>query len=98
MPDNRGSRAVKEPTATAFAKYIDSIVPAMYPTQAALARAVGVSTATVSRWRNGMTPQLPALYALARVTGISLETLFQIAGYGRPPSGRDTPSGSEDPQ
>ena len=91
MPDRPGEQAGERSSASAFAKYIDSIIPAMYPTQAALARAVGVSTATISRWRSGTSPQMPALYALAKATGISLESLFQIAGYGRPPSGRDEP-------
>jgi transcriptional regulator with XRE-family HTH domain len=77
--------------AGSFARWLDSIVPALFPTDAALARAIGVNQSTVTRWRRGTTPQVPALYALADSTRTDISTLLKIAGYGRPASGRKEP-------
>ena len=74
--------------ASSFARWIDSIIPALFENDAALARAVGVNQSTVLRWRRGTAPQVPALYTLAEVTGTDIATLLKIAGHGRPASGR----------
>lgn len=64
------------------------MVPAIFENDAALARAVGVNQSTVLRWRRGTVPQVPALNALAEVTGTDIATLLKIAGHGQPASGR----------
>jgi len=64
-----------------FASWLDSMVPAVFDTDAALARAVGVHRSYIARWRRGVTPEVPSLLKLAKVTGMSAETLLQIAGY-----------------
>jgi hypothetical protein len=71
-----------------FGAWLDSIVPAVFPNDAALARAVGVNQSTVTRWRRGTAPQVPALYRLSEVTRTDVATLLKIAGHGRPASGR----------
>lgn len=82
-----GTRAGSGETGS-FAHWIDSVVPAIFESDAALARAVGVNQSTVLRWRRGTAPQVPALNALAEVTGTDIATLLKIAGHGRPASGR----------
>jgi len=66
---------------TPFAKWLDSIVPAVYPSDAALARELGLAQSNVTRWRRGTVPQVPALRKLARVTGTSIDLLLKVAGY-----------------
>jgi len=61
--------------------WLDSIVPAVIPTDAEFARRVGVDQSYVTRWRRGVRPQVPALVKIAKVTGTSIETLLMIAGY-----------------
>ena len=64
-----------------FALWIRSLVPGLYPSYAALARAAGTSEANVSRWRSGKTtPSVRQLAELARATGTSQDTLLRIAG------------------
>jgi hypothetical protein len=65
-----------------FSRWLDSIVPAIYETDAALARAIGTSRSNVTRWRAGIqSPSMPVLLRLAQATGTSIETLARIAGY-----------------
>jgi transcriptional regulator with XRE-family HTH domain len=67
---------------TPFAIWLDSVVvPALFPNDAALARAMDVPQTYVYRWRRGVIPQVPALAKLAKATGTSVETLLRIAGY-----------------
>ena len=66
---------------TPFAKWLDSIVPALFPSDAALARELDLAQANVSRWRRGTVPQVPALRKLAKVTGVSVDFLLRVAGY-----------------
>jgi transcriptional regulator with XRE-family HTH domain len=66
---------------TPFASWLDSIVPAVIPTDAEFARRVGVDQSYVHRWRRGRVPQVPALLKIAKATGTSIETLLAIAGF-----------------
>lgn len=69
-----------------FGHWIDGLVPAVFESEAALARAIGVPQSTVSRWRRGETrPRVEQLLTVSEVTGTSIETLVRIAGY-RPSS------------
>ena len=43
------------PTSTPLARWLDSVVPALFASDAALSRAAGVPQANVSRWRRGTT-------------------------------------------
>jgi transcriptional regulator with XRE-family HTH domain len=70
-----------QPESTALARWLESVVPALFPNYAALSRAAGVPEAYVSRWRRGTTPEVPSLIKLADATGTSIETLLRIAGY-----------------
>ena len=81
MPDDpcESTAASQEPTR--FARWLESIVPAVYESDAELARALGTSQANISRWRKGTTPQVPALLKLSRLTGTSVDVLLRIAGY-----------------
>ena len=69
------------PAETPFARWLDSVVPALYPDDSALARACDVSPSTVFRWRRGNIPKLPALLKLAAATRTSTDTLLRVAGY-----------------
>ena len=60
--------------------WLDALVPAAYPNNAALARAFGVSGSTVTRWRGGAVPQARALRAIASATGTDVSLLYKIAG------------------
>jgi transcriptional regulator with XRE-family HTH domain len=65
-----------------FAHFLDGLVPAVFESEAAFARAVGVPQSTVSRWRRGETrPRVEQLLTLSEVTGTSIEMLVRIAGY-----------------
>ena len=66
---------------TRFALWLDSIIPAVIPSDAEFARRVGVNQSYVHKWRRGRRPQVPALLKIAKVTGTSIETLLAIAGY-----------------
>jgi len=75
----RGSAS--DPQKTPFASWLDSIVPAVIPSDAEFARRLGVDQSYVTRWRRGVRPQVPALVKIAKVTGTNLETMLMIAGY-----------------
>ena len=80
--------------ATPFGKLLDSLVPAVFESEAALARKIGVPQSTVSRWRRGATrPRVEQLLTLAEVSGISIETLVRTAGY-QPPGPRGNEASS----
>ena len=65
-----------------FGRWLDGLIPAVFESEAALSRAVGVPQSTVSRWRRGETrPRVEQLLTLSEVTGTSIETLVRIAGY-----------------
>jgi transcriptional regulator with XRE-family HTH domain len=69
-------------SATRFSRWLDSLIPAAFESDAALARELGISQSTVMRWRRGKTlPSMPMLYRLARVTGTRPDILLQIAGH-----------------
>jgi transcriptional regulator with XRE-family HTH domain len=90
---DRARDAASQPQGTALARWLDSVVPALFPSDAALSRALGVPQAYVSRWRRGTTPEVPSLVKLANATGTSIETLLRIAGY-RPPADAGKDAGS----
>lgn len=81
MPDTPDQRSSADPAKTAFESWLDSIVPAVIPSDAELARRVGVNQSYVSRWRRGRRPQVQYLVKLADVTGTNLETLLRIVGH-----------------
>lgn len=85
MPDSSADKPDSEQTktrqTTPFASWLDSIVPAVIPSDAEFARRVGVDQSYVTRWRRGRRPQVPALVKIAKVTGTNIETLLMIAGY-----------------
>jgi transcriptional regulator with XRE-family HTH domain len=68
---------------TALAQFIDSLIPAVFASDSALARACGVYPSTVYRWRQGDVPKAPQLLKLAEAAGMPFETLLKIAGQGR---------------
>jgi transcriptional regulator with XRE-family HTH domain len=88
VSEGSGENPGKRPDQTSLASWLDSMVPARFPSDAALARAVGVEQSYITRWRRGVTPSLPSLLKLAKATGTSAETLMHIAGY-RPDPGED---------
>lgn len=92
MPDTQ-AEGQDSSAKTPFASWLDSIVPAVIPSDAEFARKVGVDQSYVHRWRRGRRPQVPALVKIADVTGTSLETLLRIVGYatggGNPRESRD---------
>jgi 8-oxo-dGTP diphosphatase len=79
--------AASSPQRTNFSQWLDTIVPAQFATYAELARASGVDGSLIARYRRGMIPKVPALYALAKATGTSMEHLLSVAGY-RPPGAK----------
>lgn len=83
-----GSGPVSEKTP--FASWLDSIIPAVIPSDAEFARRVGVNQSYVTRWRRGRRPQVPALVKIADVTGTNLETLLRIVGYTADPGGKSS--------
>jgi transcriptional regulator with XRE-family HTH domain len=93
MPDTQAQEPGAASEKTSFASWLDSIVPAVIPTDAEFARRVGVSQDYVTRWRRGRRPQVPALVKIADATGTSLETLLRIVGYT--PDERDSPKGGK---
>lgn len=77
-----------------FAHFLDGLLPALFESEAALAREIGVPQSTVGRWRRGETrPRVEQLLTLSEVTGTSVETLVRIAGYR--PSGRGREGGQQ---
>jgi len=81
MANAEAKGSPETPKKTPFASWLDSIVPAVIPTDAEFARRVGVDQSYVHRWRRGRVPQVPALMKISRATGTSVETLLAIAGY-----------------
>jgi transcriptional regulator with XRE-family HTH domain len=65
----------------AFGRWLDSLVPALFDSDAALARAVGVPQSTLLRWRRGTIPGGANLLKLSKATGTTVDTLLRIAGY-----------------
>jgi hypothetical protein len=66
---------------TPFAHWLDAMIPAKFRNDADFARQLGVQQAYVHRWRRGVRPQLPMLLKISKLTGTSVETLAEIAGY-----------------
>lgn len=66
---------------TPFGQWLDTVVPAVFKSDAELARALGVNQGNVTRWRKGRVPGVQSLYRLAEVTGVSMEYLMRVAGY-----------------
>ena len=81
MPDHPVGQPGPNPKKVPFASWLDSIVPAVIPSDAEFARRLGVDQSYVHRWRRGVRPQVPALMKISKVTGTSVETLLLIAGY-----------------
>lgn len=81
MPDTQDNGARSTPERTPFASWLDSIIPAVIPSDAEFARRVGVNQSYVHRWRRGRRPQVQNLIKIADVTGTKLETLLRIVGY-----------------
>lgn len=70
---------------SSFACWLGSLTPAVFKTEADLARACKVPQSTVIRWRRGETrPRVEQLLTLAEVTGTDIALLVRIAGY-KPP-------------
>lgn len=85
---DKPEQASVQPEVTNFSRWLDTIVPAMFPSDAALARAAGVPPSSLHRWRHGGLPKVPALYGLARATGASMEHLLSVTGYVGPSGSR----------
>lgn len=81
MSENQGQGSGAGPEKTPFGSWLESIVPAVIPSDAELARRVGVNQSYVSRWRRGRRPTVTNLVKLADATGTNLETLMRIVGY-----------------
>jgi hypothetical protein len=82
MPDSPSPSEATGDEHSPFARWLDGLVPAVFESEAALARAIGVPRSTVSRWRHSETrPRVEQLLTLSDVTGTSIETLVRIAGY-----------------
>lgn len=81
MPSNSPRGSASDSSRMPFASWLDSIVPALFPSDAEFARRLGVDQSYVTRWRRGVRPQVPALVKIAKVTGTNLETVLMIAGY-----------------
>jgi transcriptional regulator with XRE-family HTH domain len=79
MADTEEQRG--RPAPTKFALWLDSIIPAVIPSDAEFARRVGVYQSYVHDWRRGRRPQVASLVKIADVTGTNLETLLRIVGY-----------------
>jgi transcriptional regulator with XRE-family HTH domain len=76
VPAARGNE-----TDNAFGRWLDSVIPAIFETDASLARAIGCPQSTIHHWRRGTTPSVPYLLKLSKATGTSTDTLLKIAGY-----------------
>jgi transcriptional regulator with XRE-family HTH domain len=79
MPDDKPTAEGQQ--VTPFGQWLDTVVPAIFKTDAELARALGVNQGNVTRWRRGRVPAVQSLYKLAEVTGVSMEYLIRVAGY-----------------
>ncbi len=81
MPNKSPAGPGRDQERTPFASWLDSIIPAIFPNDAAFALALGVNQSQVHRWRRGVVPQAPTLMKMSKVTDTAIETLVQIAGY-----------------
>ena len=81
MPKSRPEATPGSLRDTALARWLDSVIPAVFETDAALARRGGVDRSLIGKWRRGVIPQTRALMRLADETGTNPETLLRIAGY-----------------
>jgi transcriptional regulator with XRE-family HTH domain len=93
MPNDPADPAAEERDSagerTPFASFLDSVVPAKFKNDRALAKALGVDQSYLYRWRRGVRPQVPALLKLATVTGCSVDFLLTVAGY-QPGGGKES--------
>jgi transcriptional regulator with XRE-family HTH domain len=83
----QGKTGGRDQAATPFAHWLDAMIPAKFRNDAEFARQLGVRQAYVFRWRRGVRPQLPMLLKISKLTGTSVETLAEIAGYQAPRGG-----------
>jgi transcriptional regulator with XRE-family HTH domain len=81
MPTSKPDSGQANTRQTPFASWLDSIVPAVIPSDAEFARRVGVAQSYVTRWRRGRRPQVDNLVKIAKATDTNIETLLMIAGY-----------------
>lgn len=84
MPKSRRSAPGDSGAKTPFGRFVDSMVPAKFPTDAAFAREVGVPRDYIFQWRRGRVPQTRLLLKIARATGTDIQTLVELAGYEPP--------------
>lgn len=75
------------PPSTPLAAWLDSLIPAVFTSDAALANAIGVDRSLVGRWRRGKSPGAASLARLAHAAGTDIGVLMRIAGY-QPEGGR----------
>ncbi|MGO9298011.1 MAG: helix-turn-helix domain-containing protein [Streptosporangiaceae bacterium] len=80
MPDNPSGDAPASES-TRFARWLDTLVPAVFESDAALARAISAPQSTILRWRRGAIPSVPYLLKLSKATGTTADVLLKIAGY-----------------
>lgn len=67
-----------------FGRWLSEYLVASRMTGGELAERIGVSHATISRWKNGVQQPEPRLMRrLAQVTGVSELELLRLAGYTR---------------
>jgi transcriptional regulator with XRE-family HTH domain len=81
MPKSQPEVTPGSPRDTALTRWLDSVIPALFKSNAALAREIGVDRSLIGKWRQGVMPQAAALARLADKTGTDLGTLVRIAGY-----------------
>ena len=82
VPENSfGSGASK------FARWLNTVVPEIFPTDRDLARAVGVNPATVLRWRRGSFPHTPQLLRLCRLTDMDPGEMLKLMEHDHNPGG-----------
>jgi len=80
MPDSHPATAAHAER-TPFCCLLDAVIPALFPSDAAFAKSLGVNQSQVHRWRRDVTPQIAMLARISQATGISVETLAKIATY-----------------
>lgn len=65
----------------AFASWLARELKRSDMNQREFAKALGVSTSTVSRWLSGRTPEAPYCDVIADVLRVDVDTVLTIAGY-----------------